>query len=620
MNAAAQAFTILTEFKFDVGHAVASSDTLTNAVDKISGSAERAQFAIARMSLSFAGSLFGGGGLVGGLIMASKVSDDFANGQISLANTLVATGMIFEDRMLAAKTVMEDLNTLAISNSLSFKELLNTTKLLTPMLLNKGLAGDNLSNVKDISRTFLKSAPTLGINPQEAMGQLLRTMEGQASMADTLFVRLAAETGPMKEFLNNTKKWNQLDPAKRVNILRKSLQLFANDADAVHARVMTLSGQMAQLRNNIEMLIRPIGAIINKFLAGILAGINSPMMMQKAKAIFEDIARGMDTAVSSPGKMFADLEQARALRGNLHTAGKGLLIMGIVEGLFHIFKIFKLNIPIVTSLVNIMAGAFGVLSASAIPAVMKILAWLSTGIMAVVGGVAAALTWLASNVTLAGIWFVANTIVSAVSSFLGPLIFFVLVLQLIARSLAYAKISALANVGEHMERIVKAATNLSNAFFILMSGLDPVARVLGSLLDPTQFFGFINLVSIFTWTLEFLSNTVGKVMMAFQGLVFFFGELINQVQSLISGNGFNGTATLDAANAGMLDMYEKIFGKIDKGEGGIVNQVVNMDVKMQNNFKEMLEPDRVAFTIRDQLLKANRNKTGASGRGMEAQQ
>ena len=83
MNAAAQAFTILTEFKFDVGHAVASSDTLTNAVDKISGSAERAQFAIARMSLSFAGSLFGGGGLVGGLIMASKVSDDFANGQIS---------------------------------------------------------------------------------------------------------------------------------------------------------------------------------------------------------------------------------------------------------------------------------------------------------------------------------------------------------------------------------------------------------------------------------------------------------------------------------------------------------------------------------------------------------
>ncbi len=592
MSIPVQAFTVLTEFKFDVGHAVASSDAVEGAVNKISTAAENAQFAIARMSMSFVGSLFGGGGLVGGLMMASKVADDFANSQISLANTLVMTGMAFEDRMLAAKTVMEDLNKIAVDNSLNFKELLNTTKMLTPMLLNKGLAGENLSNVKDISRTFLKSAPTLGIDPQEAMGQLLRTMEGQASMGDTLFARLGAETAPMKEFLNNTKKWNALDPAKRINILRRSLQLFANDTDAVHARVLTLSGQFAQLKNNVELLVRPIGMIINTFIATALSRINSPQVMGKAKEIFGKLAHVMENFLTTPEALYADLMQAKQLKSHVKTAGKITFGLTVIEGLAGAFKYLGIEIPIVSRVLRGLASVIEFFTGAHFGAAMA------------EGGF---------------LWFFESVVTFATGA-IGPLFLVVVALQLLTRSLAYAKMYALENIAQFLPRIIAGFSALASIFKIFMDGLDPYAKVIGKLLDPTSFLGFINLISIFTNVLEFLTNSIAVVMMGFQGLVFFFGELFNQLDSFIHGQGFSAQAPLDAANAGMEQMYEKIFGKIDKGEGGIVNQVVNMDVKMQNNFKEMLEPDRVAFTIRDQLLKADRNKTGARGRGMEAQQ
>jgi len=609
-----QAFTVLTEFKFDVGAAIANSSAVEGAVNKISTAAENVQFALARMSLSFAGSFLGGGGVLGALALASKVSDDFANSQISLANTLVMTGMAFEDRMLASKTVMEDLNKIAIENSLNFKELLNTTKLLTPMLLNKGLAGQNLSNVKDISRTFLKSAPTLGIDPQEAMGQLLRTIEGQASMGDTLFTRLTAETAPMKEFLNNTKKWKDLQPHKRIALLREALAQFANDSDAVKARVMTLSGQLAALRNNIELLIRPIGEVINKFMATALSRINSPELMGRAKKVFADLAGVLENFLQTPEKLYADIAQAKALAGDVKASGSIVGTIAISQGIIWLLSLFKIKIPTLGSVITAAGKSLGKgIKSFGVGSLKGLMGATWAGLMR---------GFMTGSVFLVRFSVGLNSLVTLLSGFIVPVLVLTAMFQLLSRAMAYAKMFALEELARQLPRIVKAFSALSSIFSILNSGFDFFARMLGSVLDPSKFLGFINIISIFASILEWVSEKLGQAMMGVQGFFFVLFESVNQLMNVFRGNimDFSTEKIQAAGDAGMQDMYEKIFGKIDKGEGGIVNQVVNMDVKMQNNFKEMLEPDRVAFTIRDQLLKANRNKTGASGRGMEAQQ
>lgn len=586
-----QAFTVLTEFKFDIGSAITDAEAVSGAVGKISNAATQAQFALARMSLGFAGGMFGGG-FIGALITASKVSDTFKNSQIQLANTLVQTGMSFEERMAGAAGVMEKLNELAVTNSLSFKDLLNTTKMLSPMLMNKGLAGQNLGNVTELSRTFLKSAPTLGIDPQEAFGQLLRTMEGQASMGDTLFVRLASETAPMKEFLNNTKKWNQLQPAKRLEVLTKSLRQFSDDTDAVSARVKTLSGQLAVLRNNVENLLRPIGDVMNKFLTGMLSRINSPAMMKNAKLMAEGFAKMLGDFLKDPETLFADLMQARSLAGNVSSAGKIAAMLALGQALRWVL------------------GAFGI----AIPTIATGLAFLGRGLLSFAGVVLR----MAAGVGFASFLAFMNGLTIVLSEILMPLVLLVGIFQFFARAMAYAKLFALEEVAKQLPRITAAMSIFSGILSVLRDGFDLLARGLGTFLDPSKFLGFINLVTIFTTVLEFLAKTLGLAMMGFQGLALWIMEFVNQVGQLLTGNGFDMSQVNAAGNFGMEEMYKRIFGNIEEGKGGIVNQTVNMDVKMQNNFKEMMEPDRVAFTIKDQLLKASRNKTQASGRGMEA--
>jgi hypothetical protein len=591
MPIAAQAFTVLTEFKFDVGAAITNSEAVAGAVDKISSSAANAQFALARMSLGFAGGLFGGS-FLGMLATASRVSDDFANAQIALANTLVQTGMTFEDRMRGAAGVMEKLNALSIENSLNFKDLLNTTKLLTPMLMNKGLAGQNLSNVTELSRVFLKSAPTMGVDPQEAFGQLLRTMEGQASMGDTLFVRLTSETQPMKEFLNNTKKWNALQPAKRLQVLTDAMRQFSNDTDAVSARVKTLSGQLAVLKNNVTNLLRPLGDVINRFLSNMLSQINSPEVMKAAKQIAEKLAKMVGDFLKDPQTLFADLMQMRSLAGDVSSAGKIAGMIALGQGLRYLLGAFGIAIPSITG----MLMAFG-----------RTLMSFAGGALRLLGGM-----------SLTGIFTVLNGLTILISSVLMPLLLFVGIFQFLSRALAYAKLFALEEVAKQLPRITNALSVFSGILSVLRDGFDLLARGLGFLLDPSKFLGFINLVTIFSSTLEFLAKTLGLAMMGFQGLALWIMEFVNQVRSLLTGGGFSMEQINAAGTFGMEEMYKRIFGQIEDGTGAIVNQTVNMDVKMQNNFKEMIEPDRVAFTIKDQLLKAARNKTQASGRGFEA--
>lgn len=591
MSIPGQAFTVLTEFKFDIGHAIADSEALSGAVGKIATAAEGAQFAIARMSLSFAGSLFGGGGMLAAFTEASKAADGFANSQISIANSLNVTGDSFTNRMLLAEEVMERLNKQSMEFSLNFKDLVATTKMMAPMLLNMGLAGPGLINATELSRKFLKASPTLGVDPGLAQGELIRTISGHASMNDTLFQRLTSETVAMKEFTGQTAKWNALKPDERMKKLSQALGQFSKDTDALHARIHTLSGQLAQLKNNITNLLRPMGEAINKVLIAVLERLNGSEIMAKARSVSKSMTKIFGDLITTPERLYADLRTAQQAPKALKTAGKVVGSFAIVEAIAWVMGKLGVEIAFLTPLINFLAGSIHAMfgSTMALGLVLK-------------GGFLGAL----------------DAVLIFFSEMLVPLLAIAAVLLFFGRALSFAYEAGLKRITAELPRFAMILSWLSGIFSVLLDGIDVFARALGGLLDPTLLFGFFNMVQLLGDVLEWVVTKIGQAMMAFQGIVFFFMEMVNQIRSFITGNGFDGGKTLDAANYGMEMMYEKIFGKIDKGEGAVAQQVVNQNIHMQNNFKEMLEPDRVAFTIRDELLRAARNKTQANGRGMEA--
>ena len=144
---------------------------------------------------------FGGSSVLGALSKAITASEKFRASQIDLSNIIAANrdkliGPIddFNARMSVSEQILKRVAKDARTFSLPQQPFVDTTKLLSAQLVTKGLAGPNFQNAIDLSRNFLKSAPTLGVDAGLAQGQLLRLIEGRATRGDTLFNRLSGET------------------------------------------------------------------------------------------------------------------------------------------------------------------------------------------------------------------------------------------------------------------------------------------------------------------------------------------------------------------------------------------------------------------------------------------
>jgi hypothetical protein len=161
------------------------------------------------------------------------------------------TGSIgtFQERMATSASIMEKINKLAQEFSLPSGDLLDMSKLLAATLVPKGLAGTNFGTAIDISRNFLKAAPTLGVDPGLAKGQLLDAIQGRASMGDTLFQRLMNETAAFKPFnkQGGPQAFNALPAPERVKLVGLALKQFASDMDVLKGNAMSLSGEMRRL-------------------------------------------------------------------------------------------------------------------------------------------------------------------------------------------------------------------------------------------------------------------------------------------------------------------------------------------------------------------------------------
>ena len=153
--------------------------------------------------------------------------------------------------------------------------------------------------------------------------------------------------------------------------------------------------------------------------------------------------------------------------------------------------------------------------------------------------------------------------------------------------------------------------------FILI--FDAVARLIAPLFGvDTTLRPLVGLVEALAGALDTLANVVIGIGATFSGIATLMGESFAEIlrvlsftpMELIQGKhgGFNFEALSTSFDRGFEEFLEAAFRKPPSREDGVVQQTVNVNkIEIANNFKEQQEPDRVAFTIKDQILKAAAN-------------
>lgn len=574
-------YNVLTEFRFEIGHAMLGSEKLAGAVDQVSQAADNALFSFQRLGAGIVASMgLGTGGLLGVLGLALQVSDKFAQSQRDIANIITSnTGgtMSWADALMSAESTMSNINKKAQEFSLSTADLLSTSKQLGAVLLSHGLDDTSLKKSVELSRQYLKSAPTLGVDPGLAQQQLIRAVLGQASGNDTLFNRLTGETSAGKPFggAGGTKAFNALTPAKRLDVLTKALAQFSSNSNYVYGNAKSLSGEMRRLGEAIKgpfSIFRSLGDVLMGPVLSALSRINDYINKQ-GRQIVESLSKMMKKSLETPEQIVATLMQLRSLKADVGMTGTIFAVIGGLKTLFHVMQLFGIALPGLGTIILSLGG-----------------------VTAVIAGI------------FAGLTYVVVTLIPFVIGLAAELLAILAIVQLISRAIAYAEIADAKDLAELAPRFAEAIRLFKVAFQPLFDLFDELAKAISPLFKLSLY------AKILVAVLEALAYTFVAIRAIFEGVMAAIWELYVQIYKLFSGQGFDWSAIWEAYKSGVDRVMAEAFGGVESGDA-VVNQTTNIGkVEIKNQFKENMEPDRIAFSLTKQLAKVAQNPTQARSR------
>ena len=688
MSIANKVFTVLTEFRFETQAAVAETGVLQRAVEKVSMAADQSMASMVGYAAAMVTGYFS---VFKVISMAVSASEELTKSQLTLANIFSGQRSYlqgpldtFAQRMQFSKQVLEDMSDVAKKFSLPEREMSGMVKMMAPVLNKAGVAGDNQSGAIDLSRKFLKAAPTLGVDPGLAQGQMVSMLTGAASLNDTLFRRLLTETDAFTKIAktkNATDAFNKLDEKDRFKMISEGLEQFSKDMDVVQGMTGLLSSKMTLLMDRligIKGILVPLGDSILPLLRVALDGVIE-IIDTRLRVAVQGLANIIKTVIGSPKTvgeavdaltpLYATMKQISALKSDVSLAGK---LSGLIGFMLMIATASKwaamlgVTFPVVGRALSLFVGFFTKIGLAVVAFLAKI------GIFSIMF----------------------KLLAFAVNAVLIPFLAFTALFQILSRAAALAKVQDLKNVfgdPKVMQRITDASARLMNGlaklawpFYFIMDQLarflSPVFE-LGFWLKPLLW-GFEALASV----VEGMGNVLFQAMAGFQGLMFMLLQLGNMLFSqegnpakvlldvfkdfltllhnnvmiivdvframfmriaemghaLLSGQ-LGKVASLAAAplnvaprnlleysdttkdldramGAGIDEFLMSNFGDYQKAKERMMvsNSVTNIHkVEIRQDFKENLEPDRVAHSVVRALGSLAKNPTQSAGRSMQ---
>ena len=670
-------FTIVAELVFEQA-AMLGARKLAGQLDIVSVNAQKAIENITALGKSYALSFLGGGGVLGLLGKAIDASNKFARSQGDIANLVYAHRKFFpgidsfNDALSFADDTLKNIIDQSRQWGLNADDFARMVKVVTPALSPKGLAGNDLKMPIDIARGLLKSAGVLGITPWQVESQVLDIIGGATGKHSTLFRRLVTdapqpfEAAGMKGMEEAVKKFNKLDPAKRVNLLNESLKIFSNNVEANTWQANTLNGILERLSTTFSgmgSILKPIGDSLMKGLVGPANKIIDYLNTQGTHA-FKIIGNMIDRMViDTPEKMFLNFKQLSTLSSDFK---KALNVGGIVFIIMHInesFKILGKTVRFVGKWLNF--GMFAGLrllpnkiSLSLILMYKEIIKVVDKMKVAMVKGY----TWAIDRINILSVsktgvgadilgkailmpfkkvfnaikfLFVGKGLLGTLFRFatwLGVITFF---FQVLSRTAAKIKWRRLQTNIQNMPRYVEMADKFTHALQLALNPFQSMIDKLsdfGAKLDHTNriFIWFINvldtlsnvtlnfmklLYGLYEGPLEFLKNLIKEFLDEFFNMLERLARLrneglsvglLNEVFMPITHAFSNFDKILDRAAIkafGKTPWFSAEEAKKRETQENIVNNNIGK-IEINQDFKERYEPDRVAFSIKEVIEKA----------------
>lgn len=609
---ATQVFSVLTEFKLDIAEAVVGSKRVQESLYGISSAADSALVAVENLGTQFVASLGLGGGLFEIVKNGVRVFNEFQNASLEFT-TLIAANMdnlqgnigSFNDRLAVSRRIMEDIHDTANRLNLSASDLVTITKVITPALIPQGLAGRDFSNAVHMGQSALQGSAGTGMSGADIAAQLATLITGSGTGGGALYQQLAARS-PSVKAAGGIDALNAMDFKERFKVINTGLEELADQMKGVTDQTFTLTGAF----DNVVNILRPIGAAIVPFVNQIKLQIFEVLNTQ-GKQVAATVGKFIKSFLTTPREMLLDLAQLKNLHGDVN---KGLRMMGVVnlfEGLAMALGYFTksalFSIPIVGAVVGsleLMQEAFRRMRDPIGEFLIRVGMWVSAGAL-----VAAILARL--GVLFQVIEFVATKV-------FAPLALFTLILQAMSRAVAMARIDDAQALLEVMPKLAEVFARVKMAISNILMPVTMAIDGLAQLMEPLfRWSMWIDLGMPLFEGLADVLDTVGTaivaLMAALNGLVAGVFQIIGNIrEGNFSADGF-GKAVEDGFSAFM----DKHLQRLDSG-GNVTNHVTNIGkVEIRNDFKENAEPDRVAFTLRDQLLKAAQNPTQSRNRSLQ---
>ena len=340
------AFTVISEFKFDVANAIIGTEKLQGAVDGLSGAADSALASMTSMSMGFAAQMSGAsGGVVGLIYNAISASDKFKNTQIEIANAMTANGMTmggqvvtFNQALSKSGEILDHIVEKSREFGLSPTEFTSQVKFYNNMLAPKGLAGDNLANSTELARVSMKAAPALGVNSEQATSGIMAGISGQLSANTQFGTRLFMEAGDKiveSTGIKNLKEFNKASPEKRIKALIVGLDKLAGSAETVAARANTFSNRLSTLKDlfyGVGSILKPLGDTVMPLILKVFDyAIN--YLKTKGAYIIKLMAAYIKPLVDEPEKMIKKMMDLSDLGKSFKSAAG---ITGLILSFAHL--------------------------------------------------------------------------------------------------------------------------------------------------------------------------------------------------------------------------------------------------------------------------------------------
>jgi len=635
MTALIEGFKIVTEFAFDAGLASAEIGGIQGQIGKLSSGIDDLLYQAQNFGLNFAASFTGlGGGIIGIIGSAITASDQFNKAQLSFSNIMASnldmfSGSIttFNDRMLASKNIIADIVKDSREFAIPAKVLLQTTEIIGGLTAPLGLTGTNFGTSRELSANYLKASRSMGLDPSQQMNQFVNIVTGHATQQGMLGQRLFKEVGiedTEGNVLRTAKAWNKFFESDKINAiaaLNKAMDRFTKNADELAGSTNTMSALFQKAKDlffGFGSILKPLGDVILPTVSRYLSQIID-LVQKQGGNIVQTIANLIEPIVKAPEKFLIKLMQLKNLAGDIASAAGiaslGLMLTHLGQGLAFLggstilagIGSFITSIPILGTFITFLVKASGAIGTFIVGA----------------GGLV-------------------STILNLSGVFAGLTIYF----QAISRAFAKADIANFYTMVKNSDKFVELIGRGAAALEEIFRPIEVVIESLSELFllfipAGSQTEGFISILDILVSALELASSGVrqflGGIMGFVHGLVEAFSPLmkmiagiaeqgpIDYIKNLVAGgesNPFEGYG-IDSIMSKMIEGYDKYsrpYLETKKGDKDkeVTQSNVNIgQVNQEFNIKHEVQPDRIAFTVKEQLSKLSKNSKSRKAGGIK---